>query len=73
MYANMLLGARPVSLGHLAADYCAADDLRQEIAFFESRLGEMGEMGDCAYERALSRAYVLLLDERRRQLAQLPA
>ncbi len=73
MHASFMLGARPVSLGHLAADYRAADYLRQEIAFFESRLYEMGEQGDCAYEHALSRAYETLLRERRQQLAQLPA
>ncbi|MFO1372428.1 MAG: hypothetical protein U1F42_08545 [Candidatus Competibacteraceae bacterium] len=53
------------------ADYRAADYLRQEIAFFETRLNEMGETGDCAYEHALSRAYETLLRERRYQLAQL--
>ena len=32
---------------------------------FEARLHEMGDAGDCAYERALSRAYETLLRERR--------
>lgn len=73
MYANFALGTCPVSLGHLAADYRTADYLRQEIAFFESRLHEMGEQGDCAYEHSLSRAYETLLHERRQQLAQLQA
>ncbi len=72
MYANLALGTHPVSLGHLAADYRATDYLRQEIAFFESRLYEMNEQSDCAYERTLSRAYETLLQERRQQLAQLP-
>jgi hypothetical protein len=49
------------------------DFLRQEIAFFEARLHEMGEKGDCAYEHALSRAYETLLRERRGQLTQLQA
>jgi hypothetical protein len=49
----------------------ARDYLRQEIAFFETRLTEMGERGDCAYERALSKAYKTLLRERREQLAKL--
>lgn len=71
MQTNLMLGARPVSLGHPGADYRAADYLRQEIAFFESRLHEMGAQGDCAYEHALSRAYETLLHERRQQLTQL--
>ena len=53
--------------------YRAVDFLRQEIAFFEARLSEMGEKGDCAYEHALCRAYETLLSERRDQLAQLQA
>jgi hypothetical protein len=73
MHANLAVSTRPVSLGHPVADYRAADYLRQEIAFFETRLHEMGESGDCAYERALSRAYETLLCERREQLAQLQA
>ena len=73
MYVNLALSTHPVSLGHPMADYRAADYLRQEIAFFETRLHEMGESGDCAYEHALSRAYVTLLCERRQQLAQLQA
>ena len=73
MYANLALGAPYLSRGHPLADYRAVDYLRQEIAFFETRLNEMGEQGDCAYERALSHAYETLLRERRRQLAQLQA
>jgi len=56
----------PSHLGTSAADY-----LRQEIAFFEMRLREMGDEGDCAYERALTRVYRLLLQQRRDQLATL--
>lgn len=73
MRANLAMSTYPISLGHPMADYRAADYLRQEIAFFETRLHEMGETGDCAYEHALSRAYATMLCERRRQLAQLQA
>jgi hypothetical protein len=73
MYANIMLGTHPAGRGHPVADYRAADYLRQEIAFFETRLHEMGDQGDCAYEHALSRAYETLLRERRHQLAQLQA
>ena len=73
MYAEIMLGNRPTGRGQPVADYRAADVLRQEIAFFEARLHEMGEEGDCAYEHALSRAYETLLRERRDQLSQLRA
>ncbi len=71
MHSQLTLGTHPISRGHPGADYRATDYLRQEIAFFETRLHEMGEKGDCAYEHALSRAYEALLRERRQQLAQL--
>lgn len=45
--------------------------LHDEITFLELRLEEMGHAGDCAYEQALSRAYVQRLAERRRELAGL--
>jgi len=45
MYPNIMLGTRHAGRGHPAADYRAADFLRQEIAFFEARLNEMGEKG----------------------------
>jgi len=73
MYANITLCTRHPGRGHPVADYRVTDYLRQEIAFFETRLHEMGEQGDCAYERALSRAYETLLNERRHQLTQLQA
>ena len=73
MYADIMLGTHQVSRGHPMADYRAVDFLRQEIAFFEARLSEMGEKGDCAYEHAVCRAYETLLTERRDQLAQLKA
>lgn len=52
-------------------NFAGADYLRQQIAFFEARLLEMGEQGDCAYERALSTAYQHLLQECRQELARL--
>ena len=52
MYADIMLGTRHAGRGHPVADYRAVDFLRQEIAFFEARLSEMGEKGDCAYEHA---------------------
>lgn len=73
MHANIMLSTHQAGYGHPRADYRVADYLRQEIAFFEGRLQEMGEQGDCAYERSLSRAYEILLRERRSQLAQLQA
>lgn len=73
MQMNFTLGTQHRGLGHVVADYRAVDYLRQEIAFLEARLHEMGEKGDCAYEHALSRAYETLLHERRSQLAQLHA
>lgn len=73
MRANLAMSTCPISFGHPIADYRAEDYLRQEIAFFETRLHEMGETGDCAYEHALSRAYETMLCERRQQLAQLQA
>lgn len=71
MESQLALGTAYPNRGHLAADYRAADYLRQQIAFFETRLQEMGDQGDCAYEHAPSRAYETLLRERRGQLAQL--
>ena len=66
MNREILLGSHHGGHDHFAADY-----LRQEIAFFEARLNEMGEGGDCAYEHALSKAYQLLLKQRKSQLATL--
>lgn len=60
----MMIGAQRAQRGQ------SLDFLRQEIAFFEGRLTEMGESGDCAYERALSKVYQALLSERRHQLAE---
>ena len=46
-------------------------DLLAEIAWFESRLGEIGETGDCAYDKALARSYLQAVDQRRARLAAL--
>lgn len=46
-------------------------DLLAEIAWFESRLSEIGETGDCAYEKALARSYLQAVDQRRARLAAL--
>ena len=65
MYHPLVMSTQQPGLRH------AADYLRQEIAFLETRLLEMGDRGDCAYEHALSKAYQVLLQERRQQLARL--
>lgn len=66
MTRDLILNTQFAGQGHGAADY-----LRQEIAFLESRLTEIRERGEDAYERALSKAYRWLLRQRRRQLARL--
>lgn len=45
--------------------------LQDEIATLESRLNEMGIDGDCAYERAMSRLYTGMVEDRKRRLASL--
>ena len=45
-------------------------DLRAEIHYLERRLAEMGQAGDCAYERALAQAFAGLLKQRRQLLVQ---
>lgn len=45
--------------------------LLEQIAYFESRLEEMGGSGDCAYEKSLVRVYETRLDEQRRLLMKL--
>ena len=37
----------------------------EKIAYFESRLEEMGGSGDCAYEKSLVRVYESTLGEQR--------
>ena len=46
-------------------------DLLAEIAWFESRLREIGDIGDCAYDKALARSYLQAVDQRRERLAAL--
>ena len=48
-----------------------AVELLEEIATLENRLQIMGVDGDCAYERAISRLYQLMVEERKQQLADL--
>ena len=50
-----------------------AMELLEEIATLESRLHEMGMDGDCAYERAMSKLYLSMVEERKQQLADLRA
>lgn len=61
--------------GHSRAPLPGGDSiqsqLREEIAFLEARLDEMLNCGDCAYEKALVRAYNERLADRRDQLATL--
>jgi hypothetical protein len=45
----------------------------EKIAYFESRLEEMGGSGDCAYEKSLVRVYETTLGEQRRMLQNLDA
>lgn len=47
------------------------DQLKKDIAYFEARLEELGQSGDCAYEKAMVRVYDSMLEDRRRILAQL--
>ena len=47
--------------------------LIEDIAYFEARLEQMGDLGDCAYERAMSRFYERLVGERRASLESLRA
>lgn len=42
--------------------------IRTDIRYLEARLGEMGYEGDCAYERAMTRMYEKLVEERRASL-----
>ncbi len=44
------------------------DRLREEIAFMEARLAELGHDGDCAYEKAMIRFYHQQLAARRERL-----
>jgi hypothetical protein len=44
--------------------------LREEIAYVEARLAELGDDGDCAYENAMIRFLEQQLAERRAHLAR---
>jgi hypothetical protein len=48
-----------------------ASQLAEEITRLEQRLQLMGMDGDCAYERAISRLYQSMVEERRQELAAL--
>lgn len=48
----------------------SAEQLMEEIAWFESRLSEIAG-GECAYEKALERAYEASLNGHRERLAGL--
>ncbi len=56
---------------HHSAEPICEDHIREEIRWFEERLHDIGNCGDCAYERALSTTYHTLLAERRQQLDQI--
>ena len=45
--------------------------LIEEIATLERRLDDMGIDGDCAYERAISRLYTGMVEDRKQKLAVL--
>ncbi len=46
-----------------------AVQLQDEITTLEIRLEDMGMDGDCAYERAMSRLYADMVEERKLRLA----
>ena len=43
--------------------------LREEIAYMEARLAEIGDDGDCAYENAMIRFFEQQLAQRRAHLS----
>lgn len=51
----------------------AANQLQEELSFYERQLERYYGDGDCAYERALQQAYQTLVEQRLRQLAALRA
>ncbi len=63
--------AYPDHRGPVRTPISPEHDLLAEIAWFEARLSEIGETGDCAYEKALARSYVQAVDQRRARLAAL--
>lgn len=59
---------------HVSAIHAASREIAQveyEIEQLEARLAQMALHDDCAYEKAMARAYEDMLDERRRRLARL--
>ena len=42
--------------------------LEEEIHYMEARLNEIGFEGDCAYERAMSKFFLEMIDSHRQQL-----
>jgi hypothetical protein len=44
--------------------------LREEIAYMEARLAEIGNDGDCAYENAMIRFFEQQLAQRRDRLSR---
>lgn len=59
---------------HASAIHAATSEVAQveyEIEQLEVRLAQMALHDDCAYEKAMARAYEGMLDERRRRLAAL--
>jgi hypothetical protein len=59
---------------HASAIHAATSEVAQvehEIEQLEARLAQMALHDDCAYEKAMVRAYEGMLDERRRRLASL--
>lgn len=51
----------------------SVQSLMEEIRRLERRLCSMGVDGDCAYERAIGRLYLVLVDKRKEQLAAVRA
>lgn len=64
-----MMNNQPV-MGAAPARTLNAEQLIEEIAWFESRLTEISG-GECAYEKALERAYEATLSGHRERLASL--
>ena len=50
------------------SDYTDPTRIREEIAYLEGRLNEIGYDGDCAYEKAMIRFFEQQVDMRRNWL-----
>jgi hypothetical protein len=55
----------------VTVEHDPALQLLEEIATLERRLDDMGLDGDCAYERAISRLYTGMVEDRKQKLAVL--